>query len=328
VDGIEISRCIFSRMKSFLTYRIAATLQLLLFFFIAVFAFDPKLYNTAYPVDFFSIPVLFLMCITVINDGTLISIGYDYASPSKYPERWVLPALFAVASAIMIVAMGSSLLLLHWCLASSQPGSLFQNIGISGSSGLVYGHIVTAIFLKVAISDILSLFSCRTADKFFFQKKPHPALFGACVIAVIVSTLIALLVPCNPITIVIDGVTYNSTTTLDHVPICGLAYNGANLLALWVWIYCIVCFFIQDVLKVITWRLLIRYNAWNINNEVGFVPSAFSRAMDLCYKSVKCWGKKTTRRERKGSAGKVEVVAASTHNLATGPSIVEHKGHH
>eukprot|EP01099_Mayorella_cantabrigiensis_P007088 TRINITY_DN612_c0_g1_i2.p1 TRINITY_DN612_c0_g1~~TRINITY_DN612_c0_g1_i2.p1 ORF type:complete len:804 (-),score=236.41 TRINITY_DN612_c0_g1_i2:824-3076(-) len=41
VDGIVIARMIFRRMKSFLTYRIAATLQLLFFFFIALFAFPP-----------------------------------------------------------------------------------------------------------------------------------------------------------------------------------------------------------------------------------------------------------------------------------------------
>ena len=42
MQGIIISRCIFVRIRNFITYRIAATLQLLVFFFIAVFAFKPK----------------------------------------------------------------------------------------------------------------------------------------------------------------------------------------------------------------------------------------------------------------------------------------------
>ena len=42
VDGIIISRRIFVRISNFITYRIAATLQLLVFFFIAVFAFKPS----------------------------------------------------------------------------------------------------------------------------------------------------------------------------------------------------------------------------------------------------------------------------------------------
>jgi len=42
VDAIFISRVIFQRMKNFLTYRIAATLQLLVFFFVAVLKMHPK----------------------------------------------------------------------------------------------------------------------------------------------------------------------------------------------------------------------------------------------------------------------------------------------
>ncbi len=45
VDAIIIARRIFRRIAAFLNYRIAATLQLLLFFFIAVFAFEPRRYN-------------------------------------------------------------------------------------------------------------------------------------------------------------------------------------------------------------------------------------------------------------------------------------------
>ena len=44
VEGIMVSRRIWCRVRSFLTYRIAATLQLLCFFFIAAFAFQPNKY--------------------------------------------------------------------------------------------------------------------------------------------------------------------------------------------------------------------------------------------------------------------------------------------
>ena len=35
-------------------------------------------------------PVLMLMLITLLNDGTLIAIGYDNVKPLKTPERWNL----------------------------------------------------------------------------------------------------------------------------------------------------------------------------------------------------------------------------------------------
>ncbi len=45
IPGILIARCIFARMRNFITYRIAATLQLLFFFFIAIFAYRPVDYE-------------------------------------------------------------------------------------------------------------------------------------------------------------------------------------------------------------------------------------------------------------------------------------------
>ena len=47
VHGIFCARKIFKRISNFLTYRISATLQLLVFFFIAVFAFRPSEYMPA-----------------------------------------------------------------------------------------------------------------------------------------------------------------------------------------------------------------------------------------------------------------------------------------
>jgi H+-transporting ATPase len=256
VVGMEIARCIFARMKSFLTYRAAATLQLLAFFFIAVLSFNPRDYaETDLPPDatnwpsFFSLPVIFLMIITLINDGTLISIGYDNAVPSKYPERWILPILFIVSSALGAIACVSSLILLYFCLSSWDPHGVFQSIGIGG---LEYGQIVNVIFLKVAVSDILTLFSARTSHQFFFQRKPHPVLLVCAFIALCLSTTLSLAWPCG---------------TLDNVPVCGLGYKHQKI-ALWVWIYCFLVFLIQDVIKVATWRLILYFNLFNVNNEV------------------------------------------------------------
>lgn len=95
VEGMVIARQIFQRMKTFINYRIAATLQLLFFFFIALFTFKPHKYDPGPAVtggdewpEFFSLPVIMLMLITILNDGTLISIGYDNVRPSHMPEKW------------------------------------------------------------------------------------------------------------------------------------------------------------------------------------------------------------------------------------------------
>jgi H+-transporting ATPase len=256
IIGMEVARSIFARMKSFLTYRCAATLQLLTFFFIAVLSFNPADYAAAsHPPDedqwpsFFSLPVIFLMIITLINDGTLISIGYDHAVPSKYPERWILPVLFMVSVSLGAIACLSSLILLYFCLTSWDSDNLFQAIGIGG---LNYGQIVNVIFLKVAVSDILTLFSARTAHQFFFQRKPHHVLLGCALLALVLSTTLSLSWPCG---------------TLDDVPVCGLGYYHQKI-ALWVWIYCFVVFLIQDVIKVGVWKFIRHFNFFNVNNVV------------------------------------------------------------
>lgn len=259
VEGIIIARCIFQRMKNFITYRIAATLQLLVFFFIAVLALQPKTFQPDnwesidgfgedWP-SFFRMPVLMLMLITLLNDGTLISIGYDNVIPSKYPNVWNLPVLFIVSSVLAAVALFSSLLLLYFCLDSWNDGSIFQGIGIGG---LQYGQITTIIYLKVSISDFLTLFSSRT-DGYFWTSTPSNILLGAASIALSLSTILACAWP--------DG-------NIDDVAVLGLAKHSPKAMALYVWLYCILWWFVQDAAKVWTYHFVEKYNVFGYNDSL------------------------------------------------------------
>ena len=98
--------------------------------------------------DFFQLPVLMLMLITLLNDGTLISIGYDTVNPSAIPEQWNLPVLLITSCVHGAVACSSSLLLLWGGLDSNNPDGLFAGVGIPP---LEYGKIVTMIYLKVLL---------------------------------------------------------------------------------------------------------------------------------------------------------------------------------
>ena len=259
VEGIVIARCIFQRMKNFITYRIAATFQLLCFFFVALLTLTPKNFEpNAYTEgedphewpDYFQLPVLMLMLITLLNDGTLISIGYDNVVPSKYPNEWNLPVLFIVASVLAFVALASSLLLLYLALDSWNDSSLFQKMGLGGLS---YGQITTTIYLKVSISDFLTLFSARTHDGYFWSSKPSAILLVAALLALTISTIIASSWPeCYP----------------DGIYTMGLAYSKPYTLTLWVWIYCIAFWFLQDAAKVACYNWMEKYNIFNINNTL------------------------------------------------------------
>jgi len=257
VHGIELSREIFSRMANFITYRVAATLQLLLFFFIAIFAFHPDEYYRPSFVDeesewphFFHMPVLMLMLITLLNDGTLISIAYDNAKASTHPTKWNLVVLFVSSSILGAVSCGSSLLLLQFLLDSWSENGLFQKLGMPG---LYYGQITTAIYLKISVSDFLTLFSARTGTSFFFQIKPANLLIGACVLALSLSSILAIFWP---------------KSSPDGIPTEGLQ-SELGVFG-FVWIFCLIFFVVQDVFKVFAYRFMYRTNFAGIN-ETGAV---------------------------------------------------------
>jgi H+-transporting ATPase len=243
-----------------LTYRIAATLQLLVFFFIAVFAFRPVEYMPAgwetdpdFPDDkewpaFFKMPVLMLMLITLLNDGTLIAIGYDNAEPRLVPEKWNLPVLYTVSTVLAAVSCLSSLIILYLSLTSWEKHHVYQAFGIGGLS---YGQVTSTIYLKVSVSDFLTLFSARTGPNWFWTTAPAPILLGAGCIALTLSTIIACTWP---------------PSYPDGVYTEGLGRRSPQAMALYVWLYCIGWWFVQDAAKVGTFYLLKKYNIFGYND--------------------------------------------------------------
>lgn len=252
--------------------QISATLQLLIFFFIAVFAFHPINYYDQYvlpneagrllsaegggdPADFkewpdyFFMPVLMLMLITLLNDGTLITIAYDYAEASMTPCHWNIPAIMITSTVLGMVSCLSSLLILWILLTSHDPNGMFHKFGIGA---VEYGQITTAIYLKVSVSDFLTLFSARTGPKFFFQIKPAPILMAGGTLALTISSLLAIFWPLSmPDGILTEGLRSNMKVFV------------------FVWLYCIFWWFVQDAAKVFTYFLMYKTNYNNINNVVG-----------------------------------------------------------
>merc|ERR1719449_413952 len=245
VEGILISRRIWCRVRSFLTYRIAATLQLLCFFFIAVFAYrpndympkdwqhDPEFMDTIEWPPFFHMPVLMLMLITLLNDGTLITIGYDYAVAPTTPPTWNLPFLFSMAFVQSFVAMISSVNLLHILLHSWDEDSLMRTLGLGGIS---YGKITSSIYLKVSVSDFLTLFSARAGGDWFFMVKPAPVLLGGAMFALTCSTCFAMFWP---------------KSYPDGIQTEGLVQSPPYMLEVFVWSWSLSWWLAEDAAKVL-----------------------------------------------------------------------------
>jgi H+-transporting ATPase len=260
VEGILIARRIWCRVRSFLTYRIAATLQLLTFFFIAVFAYrpneympknwekDPEFMDTTEWPPFFHMPVLMLMLITLLNDGTLITIGYDIAVAPKTPPQWNLRFLFSMAFVQAFVAMISSVNLLYILLHSWDEGSLMRQLGLGGIS---YGKITSSIYLKVSVSDFLTLFSARAGGDWFFMVKPAPILLCGAMVALSCSTCFAMFWP---------------KSFPDGIQTEGLVESPPYMLEVFVWTWSLTFWLVEDAAKVLCRWIVHKYNIFDINN--------------------------------------------------------------
>jgi H+-transporting ATPase len=112
-------------MRNYCLYRISCTIQLLCFFFFAIVAVDPnntyfygQVYDglndpsTGHPFpcqinhnSAFTLPVLSLVVITILNDGTIITIAYDKVIPENRPQKWDMVEVCASASASVCVVV-------------------------------------------------------------------------------------------------------------------------------------------------------------------------------------------------------------------------------
>jgi H+-transporting ATPase len=195
------------------------------------------------------------MLITLLNDGTLITIAYDHADASPTPNKWNLPVLFVVSSVLAAVSCISSLLLLYVLLDSWNTDGSLERLGMAG---VQYGQVTTAVYLKVSISDLLTLFSARTGRLYFWQVTPAPILLTAGTVALTLSSLLSIFWPeSQPDGILVEGL-----------------QSDLGLFGL-VWAYCILSWCLQDVCKVFVYKWMYHVNFNDIaRTRVATLPAS------------------------------------------------------
>lgn len=277
IDAIRYSRKIFHRMKNYVTYRIACTLQLLVFFFIAILFMHPQDYHnyptgTTFPKcwpnchkfpngtmpepilpldpmthvketvpEYFTLPVIALVVITILNDGTIITIARDKVIPGSTPEKWMLPHVVAVAFLLGMIACASSLLILWQSFCSAEDNTLDLSHCAKGHNtifqgwfgveleGLSIEQTRTIMYLKISLSDFMTVFSARTRGP-FFERRPGYGLLTAFWTATITSTFLSVYAPW-------------STEGKDQQANIGWDVAGV------IWLYCFIWFLIGDFFK-------------------------------------------------------------------------------
>jgi len=252
VTAMIVSRKIFTRMQNFVIYRVACTEQLLFFFLISCLCFKPSEHMPHdwvaqgrdpddWP-DYFALPVLALVTITILNDGTIISVAYDNVEASKLPQSWNLPILYWISSVIGLIALISSIVLLQLGLDSSKGGN--NGLCAFGIDALNYGEIQTMMYLKISLSDYGSIFNARTKS-WCWSRAPSIIVVGAALFAVTLATIFSFAWPFG----------------------AGMKSIKWNVI-LFVWVYVIIWSLIQDAAKVLNYNLLFKLG---LVEEVGVI---------------------------------------------------------
>jgi H+-transporting ATPase len=287
IDAIFRSRKIFQRMRNYCIYRISCTLQLLFFFFFAIVAFEPNSFygspasnsvDSPNPDTYyndpstllncsngnmdecpylwhraaFTLPVLSMVIITVLNDGTMITIAHDKVIPEKRPQRWAMFEVTIISLVLSLVACLSSLILLLVLLYYNfrNPGNFAGSVwGTHSFNGggkfIIFQEAQVIIYLKISLSDFLTLFSGRTRT-WFWERRPGYALAAASLFATGTSTLFS----------VVWGKMFAG---VPDARMAGLLESKTACIG--TWIYCIIWFFVQDAAKVLAYYVLSKLTA-------------------------------------------------------------------
>uniref|UniRef100_A0A7S0H6Z2 Plasma membrane ATPase n=1 Tax=Amorphochlora amoebiformis TaxID=1561963 RepID=A0A7S0H6Z2_9EUKA len=230
IDAMLMSRKIFQRVRNYCIYRVAGTIQLIFFFFVAIF-FRPSDAFEGESEKNFRLPVLAVVFITLVNDACVLTISRDNVISAKSPQAWHLKEVFIISAVLGFTAVAASicLLLVGFQAGKSDPSGL-PCLVFEGCKAN-YGNVQSAVFLNLCISDIITVFSARTRS-WFFTRRPAGALAIAFVFAVCSTSAISLFV---------------SFAGMKHI-----GWRTAGV----IWVYVIVCFLIRDGLKILAYYII------------------------------------------------------------------------
>jgi len=151
----------------------------------------------------FGMPAIVLVILTILNDGTIISIAYDHVIASPKPEKWRLGIVLVVCAVLGGIAF-AELFLFYILLAGGTPtyigkgGELTQaeinfyggwqsrmgnynpttmtfDVPSTPKLPLTQGQVTSAIYLLLSMGGQAIVFQART-DSWFFSRKPGFAL--------------------------------------------------------------------------------------------------------------------------------------------------------
>ena len=140
-DAVVESRKIFARLRSYVLYRIGATIQIVLVLSILIYA------------EKVTMPALYVILLALVNDVTMLPVASDNASPSALPEIPSMPQILLAAFLYGFIGTAQTMALYLSDAIHSDPSS-------DPVERQKYRMAVTYLQMSIAVE--LNIFSCRT----------------------------------------------------------------------------------------------------------------------------------------------------------------------
>jgi len=170
------SRKIFKRLFSYISYRLASTIQVLLYLSVLVYVFDCCLNP------------LYVILLALFNDITMIPVAEDRQTASAAPQHANIGNL--IGFSVLLGVMQSIMSITYYI--SMQPWGLVKNLDAKANFGYPSStHAQNAIWLQVSIAAELLIFVARSPGLFFFSR-PSLELFVSTMLGNVICTLLAV----------------------------------------------------------------------------------------------------------------------------------------
>jgi H+-transporting ATPase len=166
IEGIAEARRIFERMMSYVLYRIAMTIAIMVFVVLASIYYH-----------FFPLTAIMLIALALLDDVPIMTIAFDNASVPPQPVKWELDRVLVISSVLGLLAVIQSFGLLYL-------GDTLHHLD--------HPQLQTMMFLQLVAGGHLMLFVTRTRGALWKPPYPNPKLFCA-----IVATQIAAVFMCS-----------------------------------------------------------------------------------------------------------------------------------
>jgi hypothetical protein len=175
-SAVVESRRIFRKLKSYVTYRFAASMQI-------VIVLTLLIYISNCPIN-----SLYIILLALFNDLTMLPIAYDRQQASAVPETPDVTKMIILSGLLGVLQTAFSLL---WAYAANQTG-FFQSDFVIAQCSV---QAQSGVWVQMSIAAELLIFSARAPSYIITSVPPSLTLFSSVILGCFIFSLFAAVIP-------------------------------------------------------------------------------------------------------------------------------------